>query len=132
MEVLKMKNIIGVKFKDNEMEYAFKCFDDVSVGDLVVVDTRYGFKLATVTSLDYNGDFDISHNLKEVVCKVDVTKFNERKERAEKLKILKRKMDDKLEQLQTIALYEMLAEKNPEIKDLFTEFKVLSGLNEEV
>lgn len=132
MEVLIMKNIIGVKFEDDGLEYAFGCFDEVGVGDLVIVDTRYGFKLAKVTSADYSGNYDISHDLKEVVCKVDVTKFNERKERAKRLKILKRKMDAQLENIQTIALYEMLAEKNPEIKSLFTEFKELSGLNEEV
>lgn len=123
------ENVIGVKFKDNETEYVFNYFGDMGdlcIGDYVVVDTRYGFKVATVTSYRYDGDYDISHELKEVVCKVDTTDFYNRKERQKRLKHLKQKMDDKVKNLQNIAIYEMLAEKDPELKSMLSEFKELS------
>ena len=119
-------NVIGVIFEDDGMEYAFKCFDDVSEGDFVVVDTRYGFKICKVTSIDYQGDFDISKGVKEVVCKVDTDKFYERKAKYERLGSLKKKMDAKVQELQSFAIYEMLAEKDPDLRDMLSEFKSLS------
>lgn len=121
-----MKKIIGVKFVENDVEYCFACYDEVTVGDFVVVDTRYGFKVVEVTSDPYTGYFDEKkHVLKEVVCKVDFSNFNERRAKAERLKELKERMDSKVNQLQSLAIYEMLSEKDPELKCMLDELKEL-------
>lgn len=119
-----MKKTIGVKFVDNPTEYSFACYDEVIVGDLVVVDTRFGFKVAEVTSESYKGDFD-GKKLKEVVCKVDFSRFNERRAKAKRLEEIKAKMDQKVKQLQDLAIYEMLSEKDPELKSMLSELKDL-------
>lgn len=54
-------NIADVKFINglNDKEYAFKCYDScIEAGDVVLVDTAYGYQLATVTGVRVpDGDF---------------------------------------------------------------------------
>lgn len=121
-----MRKIIGVKFADNDTEYCFACYDEVAVGEFVVVDTRYGAKVVQVTSDPYEGFYDTTnHELKEVICKVDFSNFFERRAKAERLKEIKAKMDHKVKQLQDLAIYEMLSEKDPELKGMLDELKEL-------
>ena len=118
--------LVGCKFKNNDTEYIFKCFDAVSIGNLVVVDTKLGFNVATVTSIDPDiKNFPLGE-LKEVVQVVDMSNFNIRQEKAKKLKELKKKMDQKVKELQDLVVYEMLAEKDPELRDMLAEFKTLA------
>lgn len=121
-----MSIIIGAKFKSNEKQYNFKCYDAVKVGDVVVVDTQYGFNVATVTEIEPTTKNLPLGELKEVVAVVDTTAFNERREKAERTKELKKKMDKKVKELQNIAIYEMLAEKDPELREMLEELKSLS------
>lgn len=118
--------IIGVKFKNNPKQYAFNCYEELQVGDLVVVDTQYGFSIGEVSELNIT----ISNNLplgelREVVNKVDTTAFFERKARAERMKELKKKMDKRVKELQNIAVYEVLAKEDPDLADMLAEFKSL-------
>ena len=120
-----MSILIGVKFKENPKQYMFKCYDAVRIGDLVVVDTRLGFNVATVTEIEpEHRNYPIG-DLREVVQVVDMAPFNERKAKAEKLKELKKKMDQKVKELQDLAVYEMLAEKDPDLREMLNEFKTL-------
>ena len=118
--------IVGVKFDNSpySKEYAFITYIDVKIGDLVVVDTRNGFTLGTVTNL--TGSIPCKQELKEVVDVVNVSEFNARKEKAEKLKKLKAKMDKRVKELQDIAVYEMLAEKDSELATMLAELKELN------
>lgn len=120
------KKIISVKFDDlpRSKEYAFATFIEVKVGDLVVVDTINGFTIGTVTNL--TGALPDNKVLKEVVDVIDVSAFNVRKEKAEKMAKLKAKMDKRVKELQDIAVYEMLAEKDPELATMLTELKELN------
>lgn len=121
-----MRKIIGVKFVDNDLEYCFACYDEVTVGDFVVVDTRYGCKVVEVTSVPYKGHFDDKkYELKEVICKVDFSNFNERRAKAERFKEIKAEMDRKVKDIQELAIYEMLSEKDPELKSMLAELKTL-------
>ena len=114
--------IIRVKFPNsyNNQEYDFFCYIDVKVGDTVVVDTVNGLQIATVSSLN-GGD----KATKEVVDVVDLDAFNERKKKAAQIKALKSKMNKRVKELQDIALYELMAEKDPEIKEFLDELKKL-------
>lgn len=116
---------IGVRFNEGGDLYAFRCYESVVVGDIVVVDTKYGFKTAEVVDVDFKKDDFALDKLKEVVCKVDFTAFLERKKKAERLKELKGQLDEQFKRMNELAFYDMIAEKNPELKSMVRELKEL-------
>lgn len=130
-----MKYLVKVVFNINQengierlKEYTFAAFEEYESGDVVVVDTRNGYQLVTVIGVaEKLPDFIPNESLKEVVCKVDFSKFNERKERKAKAQKLKKQMDEKVKILQSNAIYEMLAEKDPELKQMLEQFKKLNS-----
>ena len=120
-------------FDNTDKEYLFACYEkDVAVGDIVVVDTRYGFQLVTVTKVLNDTPEQVvrftkemKKNLKEVVCKVHTDAFNARKEKAEKRAEIKAEMDKRVKELQASAIYEMLAEKDDSLKQMLQQYKDL-------
>lgn len=115
-------------FANTGKEYCFVSFEPLNEGDVVVVDTQYGFQLATVTGLASKIPSNVSKGrMKEVVCKADFSSYNARKEKAERVKQLKVEMDKRVEKLKEDAVYEMMAEKDPALKALLDEFKALQG-----
>ena len=120
-------------FDNTDKEYLFACYEkDVAVGDIVVVDTRYGFQLVTVTKVLNNTPEQVTRfskemkkNLKEVVCKVNTEEFTARKEKAEKRAEIKAEMDKRVKELQASAIYEMLAEKDDSLKQMLQQYKDL-------
>lgn len=114
---------------NNPKEYVFAAYEDLSAGDVVVVDTQNGFNLATVTGTASRIPRNISMgSIKEVVCKVHFGDFHDRQERKEKRKELKAEMDKRVEALKESAVYEMMAEKDPDLKKLLEDF---NGLGDE-
>ena len=121
-------------FDNTDKEYLFACYEkDVAVGDIVVVDTRYGFQLVTVTKVLNDTPEQVvrftkemKKNLKEVVCKVNTEEFTARKEKAEKRAELKAEMDKRVKELQASAIYEMLAEKDDSLKQMLQQYKDLT------
>lgn len=121
--------VVGVQFLDageNGKKYMYALYDTaIQVGDTVVVKTgHHGLGLAKVVSLEDGRQAEV-HCGREVICKVDMTAYEERREKARKLAELKRKMDVKVQQLQQTAIYELLSEKDPELAALLQEFKNL-------
>ena len=120
-------------FDNTDKEYLFACYEkDVAVGDIVVVGTRYGFQLVTVTKVLNDTPEQVvrftkemKKNLKEVVCKVNTEEFTARKEKAEKRAELKAEMDKRVKELQASAIYEMLAEKDDSLKQMLQQYKDL-------
>lgn len=120
-------------FDNTDKEYLFACYEkDVAVGDIVVVDTRYGFQLVTVTKVLNDTPEQVvrftkemKKNLKEVVCKVNTEEFTARKKKAEKRAELKAEMDKRVKELQASAIYEMLAEKDDSLKQMLQQYKDL-------
>lgn len=120
-------------FDNTDKEYLFACYEkDVAAGDIVVVDTRYGFQLVTVTKVLNDTPEQVvrftremKKNLKEVVCKVNTEEFTARKKKAEKRAELKAEMDKRVKELQASAIYEMLAEKDDSLKQMLQQYKDL-------
>lgn len=108
---------------DKTYNYALYDFS-ISPEDIVVVQTgHHGLAVARVEALgEPNGP--VSHG-REIVCKVDLSAFEERKARAAQLVELKARMDQKVQQLQKAAVYEMLAEKDPELAAMLQAYKDL-------
>lgn len=126
--------IASVKFLDGSNHgtlYSYALYDpSISVGDIVVVKTgHHGFVLAEVAEIAPEVASAVQFG-REIVTKVDFTAFDARKAKAKRLKELKQKMDAKVKELQTTALYEMLAEKDPELGALLADYKALTKKEE--
>lgn len=109
---------------DKTYNYALYDFS-IQPEDIVVVQTgHHGLAVARVVSTDGEPNGPVSHG-REIVCKVDMSAYEERKVRAAQLVELKARMDSKVKQLQKAAVYEMLAEKDPELAAMFQAYKDL-------
>lgn len=103
--------------------YSFALFDwSIMVDDIVLCDTSVGYQVAKVIDiveqLDYNGA-DVT---KEIICKVDFTNFQKRIEERKRKVELKAKMDAMVKDDKELMLYQMLAEKNPVMKEMLDEY----------
>ena len=120
--------VVGVKFPTNNgKEYAFACYEDnLSIDDMVVVRNSNGsLSLAQIASI---GLLDKSSVLNgcEVVDKIDLTASEARYAKAKEIADLKKEMDEKVAALQAVALYELMAEKDPSLKTMLDQFKELT------
>ena len=118
--------VIGVNLNFNDLNrtqkpYAFNCYSEVKEGDYVVVDTKNGFLLGLVVDEDMCSD----KVTKDVVDVVDMSDFNARKAKYERMVELKNKMDAKVKELQNIAIYEALAKNDPDLANMLAELKEL-------
>lgn len=122
--------VAKVQFLNDVPVYSYALYDsDVHVGDTVVVQTgHHGFSLATVEAIDT--DPYAKKEVKcgrQVVCKVDFSAYNARQDALRRAEELKRSMDAVLKETQAMAIYEMFAEKNPNLKAMLNEFKTLQS-----
>ena len=78
------KRLVNVTFdnsKNGDKEYLFACYDDVELGDKVVVSTAFGLGIGTVKSFTTEvPNYLDEDKLREVVCKIDLTNFMARRE----------------------------------------------------
>ena len=108
--------------------YAFALFDNnIEVGDLVLCDTSNGYGVAKVEEIISKTDYEGTTVTKEIICKVDFTDFNNRKENRAKAVKIKAEMDKKIKEMQELTLFEMMAEKSPELKEMLEAYKGLLG-----
>jgi hypothetical protein len=108
--------------------YAFGLFDnDVEVGDLVLCDTSNGYNVAKVEEIIPKSEYNGTTVTKEIICKVDFTNYENRKANREKAVKLKAEMDKKIKEMQELTLFEMMAEKSPELKEMLEAYKGLLG-----
>ena len=118
LKAVKIRFIDGARTCD----YIYASFDDVEVGDLVVVQpAHHAITLARVEEV-MEGAYE---TCREVVCKVDTSAYDERVRVRVRQSELKAKMQERARQLQDIALYQMLAESDPEMKALVEEYQTV-------
>ncbi len=109
-----------------DKEYAFALFDtDVNAGDFVLVDASNDYKVTKVTSIIGRAVYQGTLPTKEIVCKVDFSEFERRKQVKEQRRVLKKKMDELLAKNQELILYQAIVEKNPEMAAMLEEYKAL-------
>lgn len=114
-----MENIVLVEFPTSYKEYAFRNdIEGIKAGDKVVVDTANGFVVADVTGVDVASN----KASKYVVQKIDTEAHEKRLEKANKLKELKAKMEDRRKKLQEIEIYQILAKEDDEMAALLAEY----------
>ena len=122
--------VAGVKFLtgfDTSKTYDLALFDeDIEVEDCVLVDTQNGYQTARVVDImDKN---DTKAPTREIICKLDFSAFEKRKETEARRKELKKRMDQEIKKVQEEILYETLAGKSPELAVLLAEYQKLNTI----
>lgn len=129
--MLKGFKVAGIRFlegSNTDNIYAYALYDnEIKEDDVVVVQSgHHGLGIAKVACIDEDASPNEVQCGREIIAKVDFSAFNERKEKAAKLAKIKKEMGKKVKELQSIALYEMLADKDPALREMLDEFKALS------
>jgi hypothetical protein len=122
-------NIAKISFVDGNDSRTFDYANfepTLKKGDLCVVKSaHHGLGLAKVVEIVDRNDIQTP---REIVAKVDTQDYDfrvaSRKDAAE----LKAKMKERAKQLQDIALYQMLAEKDPEMQELLARYQSIPKL----
>lgn len=104
------KDIYGGKHYDY-----FTNIKDLEEGDLVVVETQYGFSVAKF--IRYTDKFKVKAT-KHIVQKVNLEEFLAEKERLKKIRDLEEQISHKAEQANKREIYNQLAENDDELKTL--------------
>ena len=124
-KVAKIKFLNGT---NNYAEYEYAMFDDYEVGDTVVVaSAHHGLGIAKISAIITKEQADTKIFEREIVSKVDMEAYETRKKNRNRRNELKDKMDKRFNELNKIALFEMMAEKDLELKGMLEEYKSLIG-----
>lgn len=120
-------NIARVRFvnqRDSGGAYQYANFEgDLGIDDICVVRTEENrFLVAEVVEII---DSNTVEMYREVVAKVDMENYDSRRKFRAKAAELKAKMETRAKQLQDIALYQMLAENDPDMAALLNEYKTI-------
>ena len=107
--------------------YSYKCRFDVNIGDKVVCeDEDY---ILTVVGIYNINNATVKNPTKEVVCIIDYSEINARKEREKELQRVKSELDRKVKQIQSKIDYEFYASKDSEVAELLSKLNELKGEN---
>lgn len=107
-------------------EYAFALFEDyINVDNYVLCDTAHGYSVGKVVEIINKDEYEGADVTKEIICPVYFVDFEQRKKNREVAQKLKSEMDKKMKEMQELALYEMMAEKSPELKEMLDNYKAL-------
>lgn len=110
--------------------YVFKadCTLDIKDNDLVVVESTNGFGLCRVLEIheDNLDNADLAKIARAwIVDKVNMENHNAKKLATERREYVLNKLEEKKAQMETLKMYALLAEMDPEAKELVTELKQL-------
>ena len=125
-------NVVKVKFlsgTNTNVEYEYASFEpDLAVGDTVVVSSaHHGLGLAKVSALVDRDKAATQKFEREIVCKVDMEPYNIRREKRIKAMDLNNRMNQRVQELNKLAIFEMMAEKDESLRDMLNEYKELIG-----
>jgi hypothetical protein len=120
-------NIARIQYLNSNTQsgYYYANFDaTLKEGDLVVVKSlNHGLGLAKVTEIVDATDIGTP---REIVAKVDTADYDARVATRKTAAELKSKMEQRAKQLQDVALYQLLAEKDSEMAALLAQYRDLS------
>lgn len=124
--VAKVKFIEGT---NTTTTYEYALFDDYVVGAYVVVKSaHHGFGLAKIVDIIPKEQAVTKKFEREIVTAFDMEAYETRKKNRAKIQELNNRMDKRFHELNKLALFEMMAEKDPELKNMLEEYKCLTGV----
>lgn len=110
-----------------QKRYSYKCRFEVNIGDKVVCeDEDYIQKVVGVYNIN---NATMKNPTKEVVCVIDYSEINARKEHDRLVAQIKRDLDYKVKQIQSKIDYEFYASKDVEVAELLKQLNELKGEN---
>lgn len=125
-KVVKVKFLNGT---NTNTEYEYAMFDDFEVGDTVVVaSAHHGLGIAKISAIIPREQAITKTFEREIVSKVDMETYETRKKNRNRVQELKRQMDKRVNDLNQLALFEMLAAKDDELSKMLGEYKQLIGV----
>ena len=107
-------------------KYYYAIYDDgntYKVGDMVIVSgvCRDILEIKNILTPE-----EITTNIcAEVICKVDTSAYEDRVQKRKKAEKLKKKIDKMIKEMDESKKYEMYAEENPDLAEMFNEYKSL-------
>lgn len=113
---------------NSSKKYAFripKHVSELTVGDVVVVDTQYGLQLATVAEITSWDPNNKSLQLKDVVAKVDLVPWQAFKQREKQIALVEARLEKRLQNAQKELLWKQMAENDPTMKALLQQLEEL-------
>ena len=114
-----------LKGSNTTKKYAFALYgSEIKVGDLVVCDCSNHFCVAEVVDIVNKSDYT-GIVTSEIVCSVDFSNYEQRKENRKQMEILKKQMDEMVAKNQELILYQAIAEKSPEMAEMLAQYKAL-------
>ena len=109
---------------NTDVTYTYAAYEDYAEGDYVVGHTgHHGMAIARVKAMGTEDD-KVEYG-REIICKIDMTAYNDRKARAKRKAEIKSKMEAKVKELQETAIFEMLAKEDAGLAEMLKEFKEL-------
>ena len=124
-KVAKVKFLSG---SNTNTEYEYAMFDDCQIGDTVVVMSAHnGLGIAKISAIIDKDKASTKKFEREVVAKVDMEPWETRKKNRAKMQELNNRMEKRVQELNKLAVFEMMAEKDESLKDMLAEYKTLIG-----
>ena len=120
--------IATIRFMDGsntDKTYRYALYEDTCarVGAICVVKSaHHGFGIASIVDIEPKTDEKIT---REIICVCDFSMYQTREAKRQRKDELKRKMAARAAQLQEIALYKMMAEKDNSMLDMLRAFDEL-------
>ena len=125
-KVAKVKFLNGT---NTYTEYEYAMFDDYEVGDIVVVaSANHGLGIAKISAIITKDQAATKNFEREIVSRVNMETYENRKKNRNRINELKNNMDKRFNELNKIALFELMAEKDDELKNMLEEYKSLIGV----
>lgn len=123
----------------NKNIYNFRLYDtysEIIAGDVVVVDANGEFKLAEIVEIIPQSDWKDVLPYKDVVASISMIEYQnyikrkEYKKEYDKIKSKRKKLKQQMNQIlhddADLTIYHMMAEKNPQMKELLDEYESLN------
>lgn len=126
MLLLKGYKIAQVAIEGHGEQYVAHYEEALEEGDRVVVANDDGYQCGIVSNVFTEVHMNRVPRF-QIVCKIDDSAFCDRTDRAKKAVELENKLKTAVADYQQIALYEMLAEKSPEIAELLKKLKEVTN-----
>lgn len=120
------KKVAVVKIYNSPYHYAL--YDnDIKIGDQILVSgtCKNVLTVDEIITLEEAETRCSKAIISEVICKVDLTNYNQRVANRKKAEELKKKMDKRISEMDEINKYIMYAEQDAELSNMLDEYKSL-------
>lgn len=125
-KVAKVKFLSGT---NTNTEYEYAMFDDYPIGATVVVaSAHHGLVVAKITDIISKDEATTKKFEREIVDIVYMDAYEQRKKDRARLQELDNRMNQRVQELNKLAIFEMMAEKDESLKGMLEEYKALIGV----